>query len=446
MAALQFNTTQLANAQLQVMSRLYDLYQNETVLWGELEKVPREEINFKGYQVVNEIHPNASLGYRSGNGDTLPVPQGPLWDNFTVTYVGLQAGTDQTYAAFLNNNSRVTANFRQVVESNARQFASILDTYATRGNGTQMMATVSAAYDGGSPTVAVCNGSTDSIGPSVLVPSGYYQVWNSAGTTLRNGTIGGAGIVQLASKTAANAIGATNWPSDMVATDIIVPATGGGSADASYGLYGLQHIIDSAGTYFGQNRSAVSGLASYEKAMGGNLTVAALAETYASMVDRGGYYGEELKDFLTIFMNSGNWNNYTSLALNSGAVVGSPNQFMHTNSGKPGLDFGYKSVKYTYFGAPVRVLPNAEGSEIYFLNFKMLKRAILKDVGNIAAGMPASDWLQGVNGDGNYLNSRARWMDFFGQVFSPQPFKLGKISGITLVAPTQKATRVLMNS
>lgn len=445
MAQRLFTAPELSNAQLQYMTGLYELYQNETDVWGDLDTAPQDEINYKGLQVPIELAPNASFGYRTSDGDALPTPQAPNWDSFTVTYVGLQQGGIQTYAALLNNDKRTTANYRNVMKSNARQFASMLNAYASMGDGTQKLATVSTNYAGGTPTLAVCNGTADSLGPSLLVPDGYYQVYDLTGATLRNGTIGGAGIVQLASKTAANAVGATNWPSDMVATDIIVPATATGQV-ASYGLYGLKFIIDSAGTYFSKSRSSYDGLVSYEKAMGGNLTVGALAETYASISQRGGYLNDDsLVNSLTIYMNLGNWNNYVSLALSSGAIVGSPNQFNHTAAGRPALDFGYKTPKFTYFGAPVKVGNAIEGSEIYFANKKLLRRAILKNIGGINANMPAADWLQAINSSGEYLNARVQWNDFFGQIYSPQPFRLGKISGITLTSPTQKATMSLMS-
>jgi hypothetical protein len=445
MAQRTFTAAEQSNAQVVYMTGLYDLYQNKTDIWADLEKVPDDEINYRGLTVPIELAPNASFGYRTGDGDAMPVPQAPNWSRFTVNYVGMQMGTNETYAALLNANKRTTANFRDVAKSNARQFAFMLNAYASMGNGTQKLATVSTNYSGGTPTIAVSNGAADSLGPSLLIPDGYYQVYDATGATLRNGTIGGAGIVQLASKTAANAVGATNWPSDMVATDIIVPATATGQV-ASVGLYGLPIIFDSSGTYFGVSRASVDGLAGYEKAMGGNLTVGALQETYASISQRGGYFGsDELIDQLWIYMNQGNWNNYLTLALNAGALAGSAVQFNHTSAGRPGADLGWKSPKLTYFGAPVKIGNSVEGSEIYFGNSKVLRRAVLKDIGKIGAGMPAADWLQAIDSSGNYQNARVNWWDFFGQIYSPQPFKLGKISGITLASPTQKATGVLMN-
>lgn len=442
--ATPFSAATISEAQVQTQTKLYDLYQNETDLWKDLEKVPSDQVNYKGLQVPIELSPNPSLGYRPADGDALPTPLGPKWDNFTVSYVGLQMGLAETYAAYMNNGIRTSAGWGDVLKSNARQFASVLNQYATTGNGTQKLATVSTNYSGGTPTIAVCNGSADSLGPAQLIPGGRYQVFDATGATLRNATIGGQGIVTLASKTAANAVGATNWPSDMIATDIIVPAVGTG-ANASFGLYGLPQIIESTGSYFGVSRASVNGLASYEKAMGGGLTAGALAETYAALSQRGGYLrGNNLADSLWIYLSMGNWLNYINLALATGAIVGSPNQFMHTPQGAPAYDVGYKTPDLTYFGAPCKILNWAEGSEIYFANPKVIRRAILKDVGRMD-GFPAADWLQGIDASGNYQNQRVGWNSFFGQIYSPQPFRLGKISGITLSAVTQKANMSLMN-
>lgn len=452
MAVATWTSTEQSNAQRVYLTKVYKGYQNQTDVWGRCDELPSDQINAKGLQVPFEVSPNPSLGYGTGNGDAFATAQAPNMDNFVVTYVNLNAGTNETYAALLNNNKETSEDmFRYLAKSDAQQFASFLNTYASIGNSTQALATVSANYSGGTPTVAVCNGTTDSIGPSALVVGGYYTVWDAAGTTQRTGTIGAPAVVQLASKTAANAVGATNWPSDMVDTDIIVPANTTASAtattDASYGLYGLPFIDDASGTYFSKSRSTFGGLASYEKSSAGTLTAGMLAETYFSIVQRGGYMngtGEStLIAPLEMWTNAGNMNSYYSLSLSSGAVVSSPHQLNHVGDKRPSIDYGGSAINFTWFGAPIRIGNKLPGDSIFFLNMKEIRRAVLKDIGPIADGMPASEYLQGVNGDGLYTQNRLKFRDWWGQLYSPQPFRLGKISGLTLVAPTQKATSIL---
>jgi hypothetical protein len=142
-------------------------------------------------------------------------------------------------------------------------------------------------------------------------------------------------------------------------------------------------------------------------------------------------------------MNQGNANMYYNLSLNSGSVVGGPMQLNHVGSQRPSTDIGLQTLtNMTWFGAPIKVGNNVRGDEIYFINPSLIEKLIFKDVGSIINGMPASDFLQDVDGSGDYLNARLKYNDFWGALYSPEPFKLGKISGITLTAPTQKAVNV----
>ena len=331
---------------------------------------------------------------------------------------------------------------REIQES-AQQFASFLNSYVSRGDSTMALATISANYSGGTPTIATCDGSTDSIGTTQLATGGYYLFYNAAGTTQRTGTVG-ASAIQLSSRTGTACTFATDIPSDVVATDIIVPQIGG-STDASTGLYGLPIIDDSAGTYFGKARATYGGLASYEKTSAGTLTAGMMNETYWAIVQRGGYFtgagASNLDDKLWTVMNSGNAQNYQSLSLNSGALVSSPQTFMHTKD-RPANDIGFATHDMTWYGSPLWIANSVRGDEIYYLGKDSLRRAILKDVGDVDGRFPAGDYLQNMNGDGAYLQARVKVLDFFGQVYAPEPFKIGKISGLTLVAPTQKAVMV----
>ena len=443
MATQTFTSTELSNAQRVVLTKIYASYQNATDILGWIDELPADKINKKGLQVPFEVSPNPSFAAGTGEGDVFATAQAPNLDNFTVSYVNFNAGTNETYAALLNNNIETSEDvFRYVTESNARQFAKFINDQVSRSNGTLAMATISSNYaGGGSSATAVCNGTTDSIGPSQLVVGGYYKFYNSTGTTQRTGTVG-SGAIQLASKTAANAVFATDIPTDVVIGDIIVPELS--TTDASAGVYGLPIIVDSSGTYFGKSRTTYNGLASFEKAAGGSLTAGMLSETYLSIQQRGGYFNsDKLIDQLYMVCNTGNLNNYYGLTLNSGAVVSSPHVFRHTGTENPKMDLGMASMNFTWFGAPIKVANSVQGDEIYFLNNKHLRKAILKPIGSIADGMPVNDYLQAVNGDGAHLQARLKYMDWWGQVYSPEPYKLGKISGITLVSPTQKATMVL---
>lgn len=443
MAVHTLNSSEVSNAQVQELSKVYELFQNKTDFWSWTMKMPSDQVNASGIKVPIEISPNPSLSYGTGNNDAFATAQASNFDNFNVTYAFLNAGTIETYAGFLNRNANTSEDMVRYQEaSSARQFANFLNCYASRGDGTAALATVSAYTPSG--TTCTCDTATDSIGTTQLVTGGYYTFWDAAGTTQRTGTVG-AGELQLVSKTGTTATFGSNIPSDVVNTDIIVPQLGG-STDASTAINGLPIIDDSTGTYYGKARASYPGLASYEKTSAGTLTAGMLSETYWSIVQRGGWMTGDgttnLDSALYMVLNTGNMQNYYALSLSSGAVVSSPNVFRHTESERPQMDLGMSSFNFTWFGAPMKVGNDIRGDEIYFLGKDSLRRAILKDVGDISAGFPASDYLQNIDGSGNFLTARIKLKDFWGNIYCPQPFKIGKISGLTLVAPTQKATNV----
>ena len=444
MAQKLFSSSEVTNAQVAYQQGIYTLFQNKTDMWGQIKKLPKDMVNATGIQVSFLRFANPSLSYGTGNNDAYATAGAGDYDNFTVGYVNLNAGNIQTVGGVLNANKNTVENMldREIQES-AQQFASFLNSYVSRGDSTMALATISANYSGGTPTIATCDGSTDSIGTTQLATGGYYLFYNAAGTTQRTGTVG-ASAIQLSSRTGTACTFATDIPSDVVATDIIVPQIGG-STDASAGLYGLPIIDDSAGTYFGKARATYGGLASYEKTSAGTLTAGMMNETYWAIVQRGGYFtgagASNLDDKLWTVMNSGNAQNYQSLSLNSGALVSSPQTFMHTKD-RPANDIGFATHDMTWYGSPLWIANSVRGDEIYYLGKDSLRRAILKDVGDVDGRFPAGDYLQNMNGDGAYLQARVKVLDFFGQVYAPEPFKIGKISGLTLVAPTQKAVMV----
>lgn len=445
MATQSLTATELSNAQRVTLTKIFAVYQNQTDVLGWINEEPADKVNKKGLQVPIEVSPNPSLSIGSGDGDAFATAQASDFDNFVVTYTNLNAGSNETYAAMLNNNVQTSEDvFRYQAESDAKQFSKFLNDYASRGDSLGTLATVSTNYAGGTPTLAVCNGPTDSIGVSQLVVGGYYTFWDATGATQRTGTVG-AGAVQLGSKSTTTATFQTNIPSDVIATDIIVPQTTI-SAPGGNGVYGLPAIINASNTYYGKNRAtaANNGLCSYVSSAT-TLTAGNLSTTYASIAQRGGYFANgatDLVDQMYMVLNMANWNAYYGLSLNAGAVVSSPHVFRHTKGENPGMDVGMSTVNFTWFGAPIKVANSVRGDEIYFMNPKHVRRAVLKPVGFIPEGMPASDWLQGVNSSGNYIMARYRWMDWFGNIYSPQPAMLGKLVLSSLNSPSQKSIMI----
>lgn len=452
MADFPFTSTEQQNAQRTYLHETVVNYQNASDVFGMAEDWKDTPINDIGVKVPLEISPNPSLKVVNLDGGSVPQAQARDLDNMTVNYGQLMAGSGVTYEAMLNNRKETAGDvLAQGIESDARQFVKFLNDYASRGDGTAALATASANYDGGSATTKrtfVANGSTDSIGPSQVVVGGWYQIFDSTGATQRvasDGESGGFNVAssyQVESKTAANIVftSGTELPTDYVSGDILVPVIGTTNAATGF-IAGLPYIIDSAGTYFGKSRSSVTALQSLENALGGALTAGELMETYSNIQQRGGYFGSDsLIDQLMILVNVTQNTNYYNLSLSSGAAVGGIHTLRSDGQGKPKYDLGYASMQFTWFGAPIKVCNSLRGDEIYFVNKKALKKAILKNVGEVGHGFGKTML---VNSSGVPTLVEATYRDFIGQFFSPTPHRLGKISGITITnLPTQKAAMV----
>lgn len=443
MAQAPFTAAEQSNAQRVYISETAKVYQNQTDLWSLASDWEDSPINYKGLQVPLELSPNPSLGTPDLDGGATPTIGARNLDSMTVNYGQLMQGRGVTYAARLNNNKETAEDeLMASIESDMEQLINFLNAYVSRGDGTLALATISANYGTPDNDSARCNGTYDSIGVSQLVVNGLYKFYDATGATQRTGTVGSAAI-QMTSKDSSDANFASNIPSDVVATDIIVPEINPTNAATGF-IAGLPYIIDSSGTYFGKARATYTGLQAYEYALSGALTASALMTTYAGMKQRGGYFGgglgDDLLDSLWILVNISGWQTYYNLSLNSGAAIGGL-RTIHDTGKNPGLDLGYKDVMFTWFGAPIKVCNQTRGDEIYFLNPKYLKKAVLKDVGQI--GMPNANDAMLVNSSGVPVLTNANYHDFVGQFFSPTPHKLGKISGVQFSGvATQKASQV----
>lgn len=408
-------------------------YQNEADLYSILEDAPSEMINAKGLKQPIEVSPNPSLKVPDIDGGSTPYIGTRNVKSFQVYYAPLMQGSGATYASVLNNNKETAEDeLMRNIKSDAKQLVNYLNNYVSRGNGTAGLATTSAAYSGGSPTVAVVNGTGDTIGASQINIGQVCTFWSSTGATSRVATNAGPFTVSSRSSTSITFTG--SLPTDYTTGDIICPEVG--TTDATTALVGLPYIIDNANTYFGLDRTNASytSLQSYCLTSAGSLTAAMLANTYWNIQQRGGYgFGNnvELADQLQIVLGTTQKANYYSLSLSSGAVIGSPLRFNHDNKDKATLDLGYKNFEFTWFNAPLMTCNSVRGDEIYYFNPKYMKRAVLKNVGALPGTMPQSGNIWLVNSSGVPILTRASYQDWIGQIYSPSPFKLGAIKGIT---------------
>lgn len=438
-----FTSTIEQNAQREYITETAVEYQNEADLYSLLEDAPAEMINAKGLKQPLETSPNPSLSIPNIDGGATPTIGTRQLSYIQITYAPVAQGSGETYEAVLNNNKETAEDeLMRNIKSDAQQQVFNLNSYVSRGNGTSGLATTSAAYSGGSPTVAVVNGSSDSIGASQLFVGQVCTFWDSTGATPRVATNAGPYTISTRSSTSITFTG--SLPTDYTTGDIICPEVG--TTDATTSLKGLPYIIDDANTYFGKSRATYPYLQSYNKSSAGSLTAGMLATTYFNIQQRGGYgFGQsvELIDQLWMIMGVTQKSNYYNLSLNSGAVVGSPNYYVTQGADKPKLDLGMRGFDFTWFNAPIYTANSVQGADIYFANKKYLRRAVLKNIGAMPGTMPQSGNIWLVNSSGVPVYTRARYSDWIGQVYSQSPYRLGKISGITITGlPAQRSTMI----
>jgi len=446
-----YTSAEQQNAQREYLTETAVQYQNEADVYGMVDDAPSEMINAKGLKQPIETSANPSQSIPNLDGGTTPTVGSRNLDYFQVTYAPLMQGSGDTYEAILNNNKETAEDeLMRNIKSDLKQQVWNINNYFSRGNGTAALATASADYDGTNATTKrtlVANGTTDTIGGSQVTVGGWYTIWDSTGTTQRvAGATPSTGVFQLSSKTTANLVfvSGTELPTDYVTGDIVCPEIG--TTNATTAIYGFPQIINNTGTYFSRDRTVApyTGLQSYVLGSAGSLTAGMFSTAYFSVQQRGGYFpatlGGELIDSLAIVLGVTQKANYYNLALSSGAVVGSPQVFRHTESERPQMDLGMKNFEFTWFNAPMKTCNSVRGDEIYFLNKKYLRKAVLKQIGELPGSMPQSGWIWMVNADGVPLLARASYHDWIGQFYSPEPFKLGKIAGITITnLPAQKS-------
>lgn len=420
-------TNQVSKAQRVYMEGIYDAYAKTKgflrYIQSESEEVPT---NFLGRQITIETKPNPSLSFGNLDGGDLATPSNPTLDNLLVTYQWMMSGFEETYGAILNNNKETVDDpFQKAVKSSARQFSQWMEYYVTAGNGTTALATASANYAGGTPTIFTANGATDSFGATRVVDGQKGFIYDSTGTTQRTGTVG-AGVLTISSHTKTAITFTTNAPSDFVIGDIFVPEGGN-----TVGIKSVKYLVNNTGNYFNKSRTAVPQLQSQVINAAGALTATLLLqlEIASSLVSE-----DEIEDGkATMCCPPAQWYAYQILV--------TPISFQHNSMGRPAADIGSKNLSITWFGRPIKSFKWLDAFELYRLQMDGFKMATLKKVGQLDPRLPAGggEWMQALSTTaGNYRAARQRWMDFAGDLYHRQPFLLSKLTGLTAPVGKQK--------
>lgn len=234
----------------------------EATFWQMCQKMKGKATNTRGEKWKVRTGYNESESWASSDGSAYAQPGNSSFQNLYVPYRHVSTQMTVTQEAIDNDNGQ--SHYHPVADelaSTLRAGFKKINRHALMGNGTGRIAVLTAAYSGGSPTVLTCAPGTDfgNKGAQFVKPGKKVQVYDPTGATLRNGTIGGEGIITVSSKV--NSTGAitftSNAPSDAADDDIIVP-----ERSAALAPHGLPYWVANSGNLFDLSRATYTGLKS----------------------------------------------------------------------------------------------------------------------------------------------------------------------------------------
>jgi hypothetical protein len=407
-----------------VESVLEYVYQNEMDYLKRLNmKADEKPTNYRGRRVPIETDANGSLAFGNPAGGDLATPGNPGLNHYLIPYVWMNLGLDFDYESILNSsNGMITDPFKNAVESTSRQMMKWLNIYASQGDGTTKLATASTAYAGGSPTIFVANGATDTIGATNIVPNMKVKIYDPTGTTQRVGVVG-SGALTVSSVTKTQVTFGSNAPSDFIVGDILVPE----GSTPSAGFHGVPSLVANTGTIFGVSRTAVPSTQSTVVGAGGGLSAALLYRTYLQVFQRTGKSGAKGKGTLELCYGITQQDAYFGLTTNTAQLL-----FPRDGQRRPNVDVGGADPdQFTFFGLKMNLFLDWLGSRIDFLNFAYMDIASLKKPGEMLA--PFDKPLPAINGATNvYRAAQQQWWDVAQEFFTPAGHRHGALTGLTV--------------
>jgi hypothetical protein len=202
---MAFDTTQITGLLDPVWEQaVQETDEFSSALWESLSSMPEGDSNLVGRKIkvrtgYNESESYASFGSASGyaqGGNT-------TFTTFLVPYrtVSTQVLIDQEAI----DNDGAQSQYHPVVEELASAMQAgykKLNRACLMGDGLGTIGILTANYAGGTPTLVTTAPGTGfgNKGAQFIKPTKKVQIYNSTGATLRNGTIGGEGIVTVSSR------------------------------------------------------------------------------------------------------------------------------------------------------------------------------------------------------------------------------------------------------
>lgn len=429
-----FETTQLEHAQQEFIGDVIEvLHQREADFLKKLQrKASTEPTNFRGRREPLEVAPNGSLSFGNPNGGVLATPGAPDFNHLLIPYVWLNTGLETSYDTIMNAGKNTVGDpLEQLTTSTGKTLVKWLNIFASNSNGTTRIGLVSART---SNSVLTLNDADDSIGATQIIAQPNMKgqrvtVWDPTGTTQRAGVVG-AGAITVGAKTKTTITrdaGGIDWPSTVVAGDIVVPE----GSTPSVGFKGIPYIVNDAGDYFGLSRTAIDVIRSVINAQGGApLSAANLFSTWNRLRQRVGAVGLNGTGITEIACGMTQHEAYYKLVPTA--------TFQHIGATLPKGDIGLSSHEFTWFGIPINQYLDWRGDRMDFLNFDYLKIANLKELGSMM-GMPINEELQSFDGaTNNYRAAKARFWDCGRDYFSPAAHRMACLSELDMTGLSQQ--------
>lgn len=259
---MPFNTTEMTKLLDPIWEdQIQETAEFSAAFWNRMQSFPEGDSNLVGRKVKVRTGYNESESW-AGFTSTSGYAQGgnSTFTTFLIPYRTVSTQTQIDQEAIDNDDGK--AYYHPVVDELAAAMMTgykKLNRACLMGDGTAAIGVLTANYAGGTPTLVVCGpGTTFGNKGSQFVPPGKkVQVYDSTGTTLRNGTIGGEGILTVSTNTLSTGTltMSSNAPSDGIIGDIVVP-----ERSAGRGVNGLPYWVANSGSIFGVTRSANPGL------------------------------------------------------------------------------------------------------------------------------------------------------------------------------------------
>jgi hypothetical protein len=433
-----YSASNLSHAQREYVEETIEfLVEQEADFYGRLEaKAEEKPTNYRGRRIPLETIANPSLMFGNPAGGDLASTGSPTNNHYLIPYVWMNLGLGIDYESLLNESrGTISSPLERAVESTGKQMAKWLNIYASQGDGTTKLATSSAAYDGTNATTKktfVCNGATDTIGATNVVPGQKGYVYDPTGTTQRIGTVGSGVLTISTSQTSKTSIlTTTDLPSDYLSGDIFVPE----GATPSTGFHGVPSLCNNTGTLFGINRANVPTTQSVMVAAGGGLSAALLYSTYTQLRQRNGGKKGMAMAKVELCMGETQDAAYYGLTVATAQLL-----FPRDGAKRPNIDIGGDDPdQFTWFGLRMNNYLNWLGSRIDFVPFNQLKIARLKKGGEMLA--PFDKPLPAINGaTSTYKAAQQQWWDVAEEFYSPALHRFGALTGLTVSGlPMQKS-------